>query len=361
MSFARVLSVPIRGLSLGLFGMVIDLSIGSGLSRTGGIINRPNPTLWERQSNQQVHLTALQAHAPTAGPAVTFSAAIPDLHHYRGSFGGRVFALWADRHTQTPNLKAGLLREVAGALGVTVSAPDLMAYTAAVAAHPAYTARFRSDLVQPGLRFPMTADASLFTEAIEIGREVIWLHCFGERFADPGAGRPNGTPRMPEGERPVIPKGGAIPTDQDRFPNRIEYDAPARRLSVGDGFIDNVPQEVWEYEVSGKQVLVQWFSYRRLDRSRPIIGDRRKPSPLEKIQPDGWLAEYTTELMNLLHVLGRLVALEPRQADLLNCICDGSLLSADNLRAKGAFDATGTGRGGDVDERQENFLDAEDP
>ena len=50
--------------------------------------------------------------------------------------------------------------------------------------------------------------------------------------------------------------------------------------------------------------------YRRSDRSRPIIGDRRLPSPLEKIQPEGWLAEYTTELMNLLHVLGRLIALE---------------------------------------------------
>ena len=50
--------------------------------------------------------------------------------------------------------------------------------------------------------------------------------------------------------------------------------------------------------------------YRRSDRSRPIIGDRRLPSTLEKIQPEGWLAEYTTELMNLLHVLGRLIALE---------------------------------------------------
>ena len=252
-----------------------------------------------------------------------------------------------------------MLREVAGALGVAVSALDLMAYFAAVAAHPAYTARFRPDLVQPGLHIPMTAEASLFAEAIEIGREVVWLHCFGDRFADPDTGRPNSAPRMTEGERPVISKGGAIPTDPDRFPDRIAYDAGARCLRIGDGFIDNVPRQVWEYEVSGKQVLVQWFSYRRLDRSRPIIGDRRPLSPLEKIQPQGWLAEYTTELMNVLQVLGRLVALEPRQADLLNLICDGPMLSADDLRANGAFDATGTGRSGDADERQDNFLDKE--
>ncbi len=326
----------------------------------GRLINQPNPTLWENHSDRQVYLTALQAHAPTTGPAVTFSAAIPDLDHYKGSFGGRAFPLWADRHAQEPNLKSGLLREMAEALGIAVSAPDLMAYFAAIAAHPAYTARFRSDLVQPGLRFPITADASLFAEAAEIGREVIWLHCFGERFADTGSGRPNGPPRMPEGERPVIPKDGAIPTDPERYPDRIEYDSAARQLRVGDGFVDSVSRAVWEYEVSGKQVLAQWFSYRRLDRSRPIIGDRRPPSPLERIQPEGWLAEYTTELMNVLHVLGRLIALQARQADLLDRICDGPLLSGDDLRAAGAFDASRTGRGGSADERQDNFLDTPD-
>ena len=260
--------------------------------------------------------------------------------------------LWADREGHTSNIKAGLLREVADTLGVEVSAPDLMAYFAAVAAHPAYTARFQSDLVQPGLRFPMTADPSLFAESVEIGREVIWLHCFGERFADPGAGRPNSVPRLPEGERPIIPVDGTIPTDADRFPDRIEYDAEDGRLKIGVGFIDSVPRSVWEYEVSGKPVLSQWFSYRRLDRSRPLIGDRRKPSPLEKIQPDGWLSEYTTELMNVLNVLGRLVAVEPRQADLLNRICDGSLMNADDLRAKGAFDAVEPRRRAIADERQ---------
>ena len=325
----------------------------------GRLINRPNPTLWATHSSRQVYMTALHRTAPSAGPAVTFSAAIPDLDHYNGR-GGRVFLLWADREHRTPNLKLSLLHEVAEALGVGVTAQNLMAYLGAVAAHPAYTARFRSDLVQPGLRFPMTADISLFAEAVEIGREIIWLHCFGERFADPDAGRPGGPPRLQQSERPIIPMEGSIPTRPVRFPDRIEYDAAARRLKVGDGFIDNVPPEVWAYEVSGKQVLVQWFSYRRRDRSRPIIGDRRPPSALGSIQPDGWLAEYTTELMNVLHVLGRLVALEPRQAALLSRICDGPLMSADVLRTKGAFDTTATVRHNREDERQGSLLREED-
>jgi hypothetical protein len=36
-------------------------------------------------------------------------------------------------------------------------------------------------------------------------------------------------------------------------------------------------------------------------------------------------------------VLGKLIALEPAQADLLNRICEGTLRSADELKAAGAF------------------------
>jgi hypothetical protein len=84
-------------------------------------------------------------------------------------------------------------------------------------------------------------------------------------------------------------------------------------------------------------VLRHWFSYRRRDRTRPIIGDRRPPSPLDAIQPDHWLPEYTTDLLDLLNVLGRLIELEPKQADLLSRICAGPLRSADELREAGAL------------------------
>ena len=70
---------------------------------------------------------------------------------------------------------------------------------------------------------------------------------------------------------------------------------------------------------------------------RPIIGDRRPPSPLDKIQPDHWLPEYTRDLIDLLHVLGRLIELEPRQAELLERICAGKLRKADELREAGAL------------------------
>jgi hypothetical protein len=117
----------------------------------------------------------------------------------------------------------------------------------------------------------------------------------------------------------------------------MEYDWVARRLKIGNGYVENVTPEMWNYEVSGKQVLWHWFSNRRRDRSRPIIGDRRPPSPLGEIVPEGWLPEYTVDLLDLLHVLGRLIALEPKQADLLNRICAGPLRSTEELTVAGAF------------------------
>jgi len=110
------------------------------------------------------------------------------------------------------------------------------------------------------------------------------------------------------------------------MPDEIEYDESKHRLLIGKGFIDNVPAAVWQYEVSGKRVLTQWFSYRKKNRERPIIGDRRPPSKLGEIQPDHWLAEYTTELLNVLHVLTLLVEMEPAQAKLLEAICGGPTL-----------------------------------
>jgi hypothetical protein len=67
------------------------------------------------------------------------------------------------------------------------------------------------------------------------------------------------------------------------------------------------------------------------------MGDRRPPSPLSSIQPEDWPPEYTTELLNVVRVLTRLVALEPAQAALLEQIIESPTIDADALRAGGAL------------------------
>ena len=244
-----------------------------------------------------------------------------------------MFPLWADEAATEPNMPVALLSELSIAYGRPVAGSDLFAYIAAVAASPAYTERFRTNLKQPGLRIPITAERSLFDEAVELGREVVWLHTFGERF---GEGRPAGPPRVAKDE-PTIPAGGALPNTLAAMPHELDCDTVSRKLKIGAGFIANVSPEVWAYEVSGKNVLSQWWSYRRQDRSKPPMGDRRPHSKLSDIQPAIWPAEYTTELLALLRVLTRLIALEPRQADLLTRIVDGPTIDSDTLSAAGSL------------------------
>ncbi len=303
------------------------------------VINDVRPVLWQGYSDQQVFLTAPTDQEATAGPALTATALMPDLHHYNGR-GGRVFPLWAGADATQTNLSPDLLRVLGETFGAPVTPEALMAYVVAVAAHPGYVERFRANLKQPGLRIPITADHALFDETVTVGREVIWLHTFGERFAD---GRPAGAPRVTDGPEPTIPKDGILPTTLAAMPHDLDYDAAIQRLKIGTGFIDNVSQAVWDYEVSGKRVLTQWWSYRREDRSKPPMGDKRPPSPLSLIQPTDWPAEYTTELLNVLRVLTRLVALESRQEALLKRIVEGPTIDADDLLE------TGTLTGGSAD------------
>ncbi|MDI9434127.1 MAG: N-6 DNA methylase [Planctomycetota bacterium] len=322
------------------------------------LINQPNPQLWEWYSERQVHLTALARTSPRSGPAITFAGLITDLDHYKGSFGGRVFPLWCEAGES--NIRPALLTFLSRQYNVRVDSKDVMAYIAGIAAHPAFTRRFNRNLVQPGLRIPLPADAGLFQEAVELGRRVIWLHTYGERFTSPQEGRPKGPPRLPKGRAPRIPSQGAIPDTPNAMPETIAYDPARQRLLIGDGYVEPVPAAVWEYEVSGKQVLRQWFSYRQKNRERPVMGDRRPPSKLEEVKADHWLAEYTSDLIDLLNVLGLLVELEPEQADLLDRICAGTLIGLSELDNAKALELPPRRRRKPSDKRQMNFLDGQD-
>ncbi len=305
------------------------------------LLSMARSELWEGFSEKQVYLTALEAHSPTLGPAISFCSFIPDNDHYMGSFAGRVYPLWRNAAATVPNIKPALLAHLSTMLGRPVSPEDVMAYLAAIMAHPAFTERFKADLIRPGLRVPLTADAALFAKAASLGREIIWLHTYGERFADPKSDRPYGPPRLPKDEAPLIPKDGGIPGAPEPLPDAMSYDAEKRRLHIGRGFIDNVPPEVWAYRVSKKMpVLRQWFNYRKRDRTKPPIGGRRPPSPLSEIQPHHWLAEYTSDLIDLLNVLGWLVKLEPQQAALLDEILADRLLDHQTLVEAGTLAAS---------------------
>ncbi|MFG2054185.1 type ISP restriction/modification enzyme [Micromonospora sp. NPDC048930] len=288
----------------------------------------PRPPLWAVRSPHQIYLTEQNNHPIGSGPGITFTHLIPDLHHYNGR-SGRVFPLYCDTSTGRPNVTPRLCSKLREILGREVTAADLMAYVAGVAAHPHYTKRFREELQHPGIRVPLTADADHWATAVSIGREVLWLHTFGQVDA--------GEQRFRDFLDRTGPKVLAtIPDEPDALPDDIGWDEESRTLLVGTGRIGPVDRRVWEYNVGGMKVIRHWFNYRCANQRH-----RRRSSPLDDVEPLQWSSDFTDELLEILAVLGGCVALEPRQSALLDRICTGPLVSVEELTASGVLPVRG--------------------
>lgn len=289
------------------------------------VLNRPNPTLWTIASDVQVYLTAPNVDPPSGAAALTVSATPPDMHHYAGR-GGRVYPLWADSKGSISNLRPHAMNTISDAYGRKVSADEMFAYIVGIASHPAYIAKFSDDLTVPGVRIPITADEALFNRVVDVGRRSIWYQTYGLRMKGSAkASSSTGSPRLPPDRAPrnVV----RIPTSPAAFPNLMTYDEESQRLFIGDGAIDHVTPQMRDYNIDGVNILDKWFSYRKADRSRPIIGDRRV-SDLSKIQPDHWLDEYTRDLVDMLNVIGLLADLQTEQASLLSSAMSGRTLDS---------------------------------
>jgi len=81
----------------------------------------------------------------------------------------------------------------------------------------------------------------------------------------------------------------------------------------------------------GKRVLKQWFSYRKRNRERPIIGDRRPPSALGQIQPAGWLAELHDGVVECAARAGRSRGVRRFPGEALGTDLLGTLITAGEL------------------------------
>lgn len=228
-----------------------------------------------------------------------------------------------------PTSDAKLLGVLSQRIGVEVSGLDLLCYVAAIVSHPGYTARFAEQLETPGVRVPLTADADLFSRAVKLGREVVWVSTYGQRCADATAGRPSDDITLPPDQRPMSLDG--IPHTPEGMPATIEHssDDPDAEtddmLLVGGSRFQPVAAAVWHYDVGGKPVLRQWFAYRKREPGGRVT------SPLDLIVADHWSREDTVELRELLSVLRRLTDLAPAHAELLDQVCDGPLITVDDL------------------------------
>jgi predicted helicase len=294
------------------------------------VIDRARPDLWNTEGPNQIFMSEQHTNVIDDGPGLTFSGTVPDMDCFQGHHGGRVLPLYRDAAGTIPNIAPRLLDHLQQALAREVRAEDLVAYIAAVVAHPGYTRRFRDGLVIPGIRVPLSADQKLWNQAIQLGHQVIMLHTFATRYPNPVLPQMAG-PQSPGKGSPQI--ATVIPYTAEEMPETVQYDERTQTILIGKtGRVTPVPAEVWAYRVGGMRVLDKWISYRlKNPRGRP------PSSPLDTINAMEWTRSFNDDLLSLLQTLGELVQLEPAQDVLLSEACRGPMIDAEQLHTAGVL------------------------
>lgn len=287
------------------------------------LLERARPELWEHRVPGQIFIVEQHAHYPKAGPGLYFSALIPDMHAFNNR-GGRAHP--ALTIGGTPNLTEPAKQMLRERLGDNAPG-DLVYYLAALTGHPGYVRTFDEPLQQAGIRVPLTADPALWERAVQLGKQVVWLHTYGER-GEPLPGMKY-LHQLPEGAdytlpTPTVDMGKTMPEKKPSFsPDPVnslseEQNIPVTgTVSFGRARCENMEKRVFDYTVGGNQVLGLWAKYRL---KKPGV---RSSSPLDYIVQREWPPAWSEEYERLLYTLTHLVHLEPAQEKLLDEVLVG--------------------------------------
>ena len=278
------------------------------------LADRLRPELQRAHTDRQLYLTSLLTNVLGEGPSAIVTNLLPDLDHFRGSFGAKhIIPLYQNKEALKANITEGVLDMLQTAYDKPVSPEEFFAYAYAVLFAPRYVNKFWEELTIPGIRLPVTKAPVLFEEAVKLGKRLIHLHTYGERFVPNGQKLGQVSPGM------TRCKVG-VPTTREEYPESFYYDEIAHELFVGKGVFSHIRPEVWDFSVSGLQVVKSWLAYRMKNRAG------RKSSPLDEIRPEIWT--FDDELLDLLWVLDNTIDLLPLVNQNLESILQSDLFSA---------------------------------
>lgn len=287
------------------------------------LADTPRPKLWEHRVPGQIFVVEQHAHYPKAGPGLYFSALIPDMDAFNNRGGRAHPVLNVSGASNLTEPAAQMLRERFGN-----NAPgDLVYYLAALTGHPGYVHTFDKPLQHAGIRVPLTADPELWERAVQLGKQVVWLHTYGERGEPlPGMERLH---QLPEGADYTLPysiqdMGKTMPEKKPSFsPDPVnglseeENNPVMGTVSFGEARCENVEKRVFDYTVGGNRVLGMWAKYRLKD------PETKWSSSLNDIVQREWPLAWSEEYERLLYTLTHLVHLEPAQEKLLEEVLAG--------------------------------------
>ena len=246
----------------------------------------PNIGLVSARSNKSVNMdhffVTTNITEAKSGESTTQSAIFP-LYLYPDEDEAKLFddtatSPW-DRDpahgNRVPNLSQEFVEEFVAKLDLTFdphktgNAPgqafgpeDILAYIYAVFHSPTYRERYAEFLKIDFPRVPLTSDVDLFWRLVSLGSELIDLHL----MEHPTLAQAQDRVSYPvKGDDRVKPRGG-FPKFIAAGESRTKTSDVAERNRVYinlEQYFAGVPEDVWEFQVGGYQVLHKWLKDRK--------------------------------------------------------------------------------------------------
>jgi predicted helicase len=183
---------------------------------------------------------------------------------------------WApdpDHGNRVPNLSKAFVNDlkenlglpfdahkVAAGQGAAFGPRDVLAYVYAIFHSPTYRERYAEFLKIDFPRVPLTSDVDLFWRLVDLGAELIQLHLMEHpKLHDTYTSFPvTGSNR--------VKRRGGFPKFVGKGESRTKTSDVAERNRVYinlEQYFAGVPEDVWEFEVGGYQVLHKWLKDRK--------------------------------------------------------------------------------------------------
>ena len=211
------------------------------------LLDRPGPQMQRVWGTNNIGLYALPS-GTGAGPGVWCHGLLPDYHAFRGSYGGYAFPLHDRRpEVNAPNISPALVESLSAAYGEPIAAEDVFDAMLCLLSAASYTRRFAEDLEDVFPHIPFPARQEVFLDAVRVGREIRAVETFAREPGEPYR-RADFVSVVTE------PRGALAP---------VEWDGGEITLcDDGSGRATGLPQDVWNFSVSGYRLLSHWLEAR---------------------------------------------------------------------------------------------------
>jgi hypothetical protein len=200
-------------------------------------------TVRQTKMSEWRHAVVSNLMAPAVYVEIKDGSNLFPLYLYPDTDKKDLFSAVESRHKQ-PNIHPGLLTALSKAYGKKPTPEEIFYYIYAVLYSPAYRTQYAEFLKADFPRVPLTKNHKLFSGMGELGKQLVELHLL----------------KSPTLDHPTI-------QFQGKSDNRIEkqrYSEKDQRVYINTSqYFEGIEPEVWEYQISGYQVLDKWLKDRK--------------------------------------------------------------------------------------------------